>query len=91
MNANALSLKMKTDLNECKLHKNIMDDVIELLQSDNIDYKINGKKTEIKVTKPKGEIVKKLREEIPLPYMVFRLLFNIVEVKGKTYIRIKRR
>ena len=48
MNANALSLKMKTDLNECKLHKNIMDDVIELLQSDNIDYKINGKKTEIK-------------------------------------------
>lgn len=91
MNANALSLKMKTDLKECKAHKNIMNDVTALLESSNIDYIINGKRTEIRVTRPKGEIVKKLREEIPIPYMVFRLLFNVVEINGKTYIRHKRK
>lgn len=91
MNANALSLKMKTDLKECKAHKNIMKDVIAILVSDSIDYKINGKRTEVRVNKPKGEMTKILRERIPVPYMVFKLLFTIVEIEGKTFIRIKRR
>ena len=91
MNASALSTKMRNDLNECKAYKNIMLDVIAILESESIDYKINGKKTEIKVTKPKGEIVKILRERVSVPNMVFNLLFSILEIKDKTYIRLKRR
>lgn len=91
MNAAALTDKMKVDLVKCKAHKNIMSDVITILEAESIDYKINGKRTEIKVVVPKTEIIKILRENISIPYMVFRLLFNVLEFKDKTYIRLKRR
>ena len=80
---------MKSTLDQCHEHLNVMDDISSLLEDESIEFITNASKKEIIVKKKKKREIKDLVETLPIPKLILYLLVDVKSTKGRTYIRQK--
>ena len=80
---------MKSTLDQCHEHLNVMDDISSLLEDESIEFITNASKKEIIVKKKKKREIKDLVETLPIPKLILYLLVDVTSTKGRTYIRQK--
>lgn len=85
--------KYNSDLKLSKTHSlTIMDDITKLLSNEKIPYVYSANCEEIVVEKiTKKDLEKLIRSKIELPAMILDILISVVEVKGKVFIRLKKK
>ena len=82
-------MNMKSTLDQCHEHLNVMDDISSLLEDESIEFITNASKKEIIVKKKKKREIKDLVETLPIPKLILYLLVDVTSTKGRTYIRQK--
>ena len=82
-------MNMKSTLDQCHEHLNVMDDISSLLEDESIEFITNASKKEIIVKKKKKREIKDLVETLPIPKLNLYLLVDVTSTKGRTYIRQK--
>ena len=80
---------MKSTLDKCHEHLDIMDEISSLLEDESIEFTTNASKKEIIVKEKNKREIKDLVETLPIPKIVLYLLVDVTSAKGRTYIRQK--
>lgn len=72
-----------------KYSKNIMNDIMSLLDKNNIPYTTRSSKTEITITdkKIKKKDINSIIDELKIPDYIISILIKITEVNDVIYIR----
>lgn len=82
-------MSMKSTLDKCHEHLDIMDEISSLLEDESIEFTTNASKKEIIVKEKNKREIKDLVETLPIPKIVLYLLVDVTSAKGRTYIRQK--
>lgn len=82
-------MSMKSTLDKCYDHLDVMDEISSLLEDESIEFTTTASKREIIVKEKKKREIKNLVETLPIPKMVLYLLVDVTSAKGRTYIRQK--
>lgn len=82
-------MNMKSTLNMCHDHLDVMDNISSLLEDKSIKFTTNASKNEIVVKSKKKREIKDLVETLPIPKLILYLLVDVTSTKGRTYIRQK--